>query len=338
VDLDKAGELVRRIQPLVHSTYDEGVITEIGGFGGLYALDCKEGDRPVLVSSTDGVGTKLKVAFWAGRHETVGIDLVAMCVNDILVQGARPLFFLDYLSMGRMDLDILEQVVTGIAQGCKEARCALIGGETAEMPGFYEANEYDMAGFAVGVVDRSRIKDGSAIREGDRIIGLASSGLHSNGYSLVRRILIEQMGLQPESFLDECRRTAAEELLEPTRIYVRPVLDLLERFNVNGMVHITGGGFHDNIPRVLPRSCRALLYEDSWDIPPIFDFLREKGGISSEEMGHVFNNGIGYILVVGAEEARAAMERLEMLGQKAYQIGEIAAKEGNEPTVAFIRR
>ena len=338
VDLDKANELVKRIQPLVRTTFDKGVVTDIGGFGGLYSLDCSTMKQPVLVSSTDGVGTKLKVAFWANRHDTVGIDLVAMSVNDIIVQGARPLFFLDYLAVGRMNLDVVEQLIGGVVAGCKEAGCALIGGETAEMPGVYQENEYDLAGFAVGIADQSRIIDGSTIREGHQIIGLASSGIHSNGYSLVRRILLDQLRLQPDSLLEECGRTVAEELLEPTRIYVKPVLNLLDRFPIAGMVHITGGGFYDNIPRILPRSCRARICRDSWDMPPVFRVLQEKGSVSDEEMYHVFNNGIGYMIVTPAEEVSKILEHLEAIGQKAYHMGEIVSRKENDPPVEMVNR
>lgn len=338
VDLDKANELVKRIQPLVRPTFTKGVVTDIGGFGGLFSLDCGEMKQPVLVSSTDGVGTKLKVAFWAHRHDSVGIDLVAMSVNDIIVQGARPLFFLDYLAIGKMNLDIVEQVVGGIAAGCKEAGCALIGGETAEMPDIYQSGEYDLAGFAVGIADQSRIIDGSAICEGDQIIGLASSGIHSNGYSLVRRIFWNQLRLQPDSFIEECGRTAAEELLEPTRIYVKPLLGILDRFDIRGMAHITGGGFYDNIPRVLPRSCQALVYRDSWEMPPVFRFLQERGNVSDEEMYHVFNNGIGYILVVRDEDAQSIIEHLDAMGQKSYRIGEIIPRKDREPSVCIVNR
>ena len=256
VDLDKASDLVSRIRPIVRSTFRGGVITDIGGFGGLFSLNLQDMKSPVLVSSTDGVGTKLKIAFMANRHDTVGIDLVAMCVNDIVVQGAKPLFFLDYLALGRIDLDVVEQLVAGIAAGCKKAGCSLIGGETAEMPDFYRQDEYDMAGFAVGIVDNSQIIDGSTIRVGDRIIGLSSSGLHSNGYSLVRRVMFDKLGLKPDSLVPEFNRTVAEELLEPTVIYVEPVLNLLRKYRVHGMAHITGGGFYENIPRILPAPAR----------------------------------------------------------------------------------
>lgn len=326
VDLDKANELVTRIKPLVRSTFQSGVITDIGGFGGLYSLNCAEMEKPVLVSSTDGVGTKLKIASWANRHDTVGIDLVAMCVNDIVVQGAKPLFFLDYIALGKMELDLVEQLVSGIAAGCKEASCSLIGGETAEMPDFYGVNEYDMAGFAVGIVDNSHIVDGSTIRVGDQIVGLASSGLHSNGFSLVRRIVFDRLQLKPDSILEGCNRTAAEELLEPTRIYVEPALKILRQFRIPGMVHITGGGFYDNIPRILPKTCQAVVYKGSWEIPAIFQFLQEKGEILEDEMYHVFNNGIGFAMVTSADEVNEVIHMLNAMGQKAYRIGEIVPR------------
>jgi phosphoribosylformylglycinamidine cyclo-ligase len=336
VDLDKANELVKRIQPLVRSTFHAAVITDIGGFGGLYSVNCNELKNPVLVSSTDGVGTKLKVASWSNRHNTVGIDLVAMCVNDIIVQGARPLFFLDYLALGRLDLDLVELIISGIVAGCKEANCSLIGGETAEMPDFYKENEYDMAGFGVGLVDNGNIIDGSTIHVGNQIIGLASSGLHSNGYSLVRRIVIDKLQLEPDSIIKDCGRSAAEELLEPTRIYVEPVLKVLRQFRISGMAHITGGGFYDNIPRILPKSCQALIYEGSWEVPPVFRFLQREGEISDREMYHVFNYGIGYTLVAEQEEAQEIIELLDAMGQKAYRIGEIVPREKNAPPVRIV--
>ncbi|MGA7877246.1 MAG: phosphoribosylformylglycinamidine cyclo-ligase [Desulfoferrobacter sp.] len=336
VDLDKANELVKRIQPLVRSTFNSGVITDIGGFGGLFSFDCNNFKSPVLASSTDGVGTKLKVAFWANMHNTVGIDLVAMCVNDIIVQGARPLFFLDYLAMGKIELDLVEQIISGIVAGCKQAKCSLIGGETAEMPDFYKENEYDLAGFAVGLVDNSQIIDGSSIHVGNQIIGLASSGIHSNGYSLVRRIVFDQLKMEPDSLIHECNRTVAEELLEPTSIYVEPVRKLLRQFKILGMAHITGGGFYDNIRRILPGACQAVIYHGSWEVPPIFRFLQEKGGISEDEMYHVFNRGIGYVFIVEPKEADEIIELLYAMGEKAYRIGEIVAREEGSPPVRIV--
>jgi len=338
VDLDKANELVRRIRPIVRSTYRRGVITDIGGFGGLFSLRRQDVENPVLVSSTDGVGTKLKIAFMTQRHDTVGIDLVAMCVNDIVVQGARPLFFLDYLAMGSIDLGLVEQLVAGIAAGCRTAGCSLIGGETAEMPDFYKENEYDMAGFAVGLVDNSQIIDGSAIRVGHRIIGLASSGLHSNGYSLARRIIFDKLGLKPDSFVSELNRTVGEELLEPTNIYVEPVLQLLRKYRVHGMAHITGGGFYDNVERILPGACKALIRGDSWSIPPIFNFLREKGNVSPEEMDHVFNNGIGFIVVVGSSEVEDIVALLRGMLAGVHIIGEIVPREPGAEAVEIVGR
>ncbi|MCE5335184.1 MAG: phosphoribosylformylglycinamidine cyclo-ligase [Desulfobacteraceae bacterium] len=338
VDLDSANALVHRLKPIVRSTFRSGVITDIGGFGGLFSLNCRDMKQPVLVSSTDGVGTKLKVAFMADRHDTVGIDLVAMCVNDIVVQGARPLFFLDYLALGRIDLEVVEKLVSGIAAGCRQAGCALIGGETAEMPGFYQAGEYDMAGFAVGIVDNSQIIDGSTVRVGHRIIGLASSGLHSNGYSLARRIFFDNLGLRPDSFVEELGRTVAEELLEPTRIYVEPILNLMRKHRIHGMAHITGGGLYDNIERILPKACRAVIREASWKEAPVFGFLREKGEVSSEEMNHVFNNGIGFVIMVEPEEAEDVVSFLDGMQLGVHVIGDIVPREQGAEAVHIIMR
>ena len=336
VDLEKANTLVSRIRPLVQTTFHANVITDIGGFGGLYSIDCTQLKSPVLVSSTDGVGTKLKVAVWADKHDTVGIDLVAMCVNDILAQGARPLFFLDYLAMGSIDLDRVEAIIRGIVAGCKQANCSLIGGETAEMPGFYPDNEYDMAGFAVGLVDNADIIDGSTIRVGQQIVGLASSGLHSNGYTLVRRIVMDELGLKPDSYLEECSRTVAEELLEPTRIYVEPVLRLLRQFPIKGMAHITGGGFFDNVSRILPKQCQAVIDPSAWEMPPVFRFLQEAGKISPKEMYRVFNCGIGYVIVVDAVDLDEILGRLAGMGYRAYRIGEIAARRPEDVSVRLM--
>ncbi|MGQ9795015.1 phosphoribosylformylglycinamidine cyclo-ligase [Desulfosoma sp.] len=336
VDLEKANTLVSRIRPLVQTTFHANVITDIGGFGGLYSIDCTQLKNPVLVSSTDGVGTKLKVAVWADKHDTVGIDLVAMCVNDILAQGARPLFFLDYLAMGSIDLDRVEAIIRGIVAGCKQANCSLIGGETAEMPGFYPDNEYDMAGFAVGLVDNADIIDGSTIRVGQQIVGLASSGLHSNGYTLVRRIVMDELGLKPDSYLEECGRTVAEELLEPTRIYVEPVLRLLRQFPIKGMAHITGGGFPDNVSRILPKQCQAVIDPSAWEMPPVFRFLQEAGKLSPKEMYRVFNCGIGYVIVVDAVDLDDILGRLAGMGYRAYRIGEIVARRPEDVPVRLM--
>ncbi len=336
VDLDKANELVKRIRPLVRTTFHSGVITDIGGFGGLYSFDCTELKHPVFVSSTDGVGTKLKIATMANRHNTVGIDLVAMSVNDIVVQGARPLFFLDYLALGKIDLDLVEQIISGMVAGCKEANCSLIGGETAEMPDFYGEGEYDMAGFAVGLIDNNQIIDGSTIRVGNSIVGLASSGLHSNGFSLVRKIIFDRLQMKPDSMIEGCNRTVAEELLEPTRIYVEPILRLLRQFKIAGMAHITGGGFYDNIARILPKACSATIVSNSWDVPPIFQFLQERGNVPWDEMYRVFNSGIGYVLVMESKDTDEIIQRLRAMELKAFRIGEITAREENAPSVRIV--
>jgi len=292
VDLDAATELVARIKPVVKSTFHAAVITDVGGFGSLYSLGHLNYQQPVLVSSTDGIGTKLKVASLANKHDTVGIDLVAMSVNDILVQGARPLFFLDYLSIGRMNLDLVTDIITGIAKGCRQAKCSLIGGETAEMPDFYGEGEYDLAGFAVGVVEKDSIIDGSDIHVGDEIIGLASSGLHSNGYSLVRRIIFQDLTLTTNDVIPPCNCTVAEELLRPTRIYTEAVQVVLREFRITGMAHITGGGFYDNLPRILPSACQAHLRRGTWEVPAIFSFLQQQGEISDNEMYRVYVPGL----------------------------------------------
>ncbi len=337
VDIEAGNQFVQKIKPLVKSTFRPEVMADIGGFGGLFALNTDKYKDPVLVSGTDGVGTKLKLAFMADKHDTVGIDLVAMCVNDVIVQGAEPLFFLDYLATGKLDPDKSAQVVAGIAEGCRQAGCALIGGETAEMPGFYADGEYDIAGFTVGVVERDRIVDGSSITVGNRLIGLASSGLHSNGYSLARRILFELMGLGINDRLPGFDRTVAEELLTPTRIYVKSVLHLLKDFKINGIVHITGGGLLENIPRVLPKSCAANLTAGSWEVPAIFRLMQEAGNVAQNEMLRTFNMGIGLVLAVDTNEADDIMARLNGLGETAWQIGEVAKlSEGQTEQVVLI--
>ncbi len=336
VDIDKANRLVTSIKDLVSSTYTKGVITEIGGFAGLFALDQDKYGNPVLVSSTDGVGTKLKIAFKTGKHDTVGIDLVAMCVNDIVVTGAVPLFFLDYFATGKLKEAAAQAVIMGIVEGCKQAGCALIGGETAEMPGMYPEDEYDLAGFAVGVVERARIIDGSEISVGHEIIGIASSGLHSNGYSLVRKLIFQDLGLRVNDTVEEIPGgTVGEVLLTPTRIYVRPVLNLLKSFNVHGIVHITGGGFQDNIPRILPDQCKAVINRGSWFIPPIFKFLQRKGKIPEEEMLRTFNCGIGMIIIVPSSDTQEVLFQLKALNEEAFLLGHIRKREQDEPPVVF---
>ena len=335
VNLDAATELVDRIRPVVKSTFHAGVITDVGGFGSLYSLGHLNYQQPVLVSSTDGIGTKLKVACLANKHDTVGIDLVAMSVNDILVQAARPLFFLDYLSIGRMNLDLVTAIITGIAKGCRQAKCSLIGGETAEMPDFYGEGEYDLAGFAVGAVEKDSIIDGSDIRVGDEIIGLASSGLHSNGYSLVRRIIFQDLSLSVNDVIPPCGCTVAEELLRPTRIYAETVHVVLREFQISGMAHITGGGFYDNLPRILPSACQARLQGGNWEVPSIFSFLQQQGEISDHEMYRVFNNGIGFVLVLPAKHLEGVLELLHGMGEKAFHIGTIHRRGKKEPPVVI---
>jgi len=331
VDIDAGNNFVKMIKPFVKATSRPEVMADIGGFGGLFSLNSGKYKNPVLVSGTDGVGTKLKLAFMADRHDTVGIDLVAMCVNDIIVQGAEPLFFLDYLATGKLDPAKAATIVKGIAAGCVQAGCALIGGETAEMPGFYADGEYDIAGFTVGVVDRDNLIDGSSITVGNRIIGLASSGLHSNGYSLARKVIFERMGLAIDSIIPETGNTVADELLTPTKIYVKSVLNLLRDFTINGIAHITGGGLLENIPRVLPGGCKAILRKGSWPVLPIFTILQNAGNIEDAEMLRTLNCGIGMVLVVPEDQTDDILIRLSGLNEKASIIGEIAkCDQGNE--------
>ncbi len=337
VDIDKGNDFVDGIKDIVAATHRNGVLTGIGGFSSLFALGSDQYRDPVLVSSTDGVGTKLAVAKLCGKHDTIGIDLVAMCVNDIVVSGARPLFFLDYFASGRLDLEVATDVVKGIAEGCRMAECSLIGGETAEMPGLYRPGDYDLAGFVVGIAERDRIIDGSDIRVGDKIIGLASSGLHSNGYSLVRKIFFEELGLGVEDQVEELGCSVGEELLRPTRIYVSSLVTMIRRFPVNGLVHNTGGGFTDNIPRILPRGCRALLHRGSWPVQPIFDFLRTRGRIPEAEMYRTFNMGIGMLVIVGAAVVDEIMQQFTAFGDQPYIIGEVAAMTSeDEPRVEMV--
>jgi phosphoribosylformylglycinamidine cyclo-ligase len=326
VDIDAGNKFVDLIRPLVRKTFRPEVVTDIGGFGGLFALQAKKYKNPILVSSTDGVGTKLKVAFMTGKHDTVGIDLVAMCVNDVVVQGGEPLFLLDYLATGKLALGVSTQIIKGVARGCIQAGCALIGGETAEMPSFYPEGEYDLAGFTVGVVEKSKVIDGSAIRAGDRLVGIASSGLHSNGYSLARKVLCERMRLKPGSRVKGLGRNIGEELLVPTKIYVKPLLDLIKNFPVHGMAHITGGGITDNLPRVIPPGCKAVIRLGSWPVPPIFEVIRQGGNVEEEEMLRTFNNGIGMIVAVPAKAVGGVIARLKRWKEKAYPIGEIVKK------------
>ena len=336
VDIDKANLFIDRIKPLVSATFQRGVLTDIGGFGGLFALGGNRYKDPVLVASTDGVGTKLKIAELCGKHDTIGIDLVAMCVNDIVVSGARPLFFLDYFAVGSLDVEQATAVIKGIARGCELAKCSLIGGETAEMPGHYQPGSYDLAGFTVGIAERGELIDGSEVRVGDKLIGLASSGIHSNGYSLVRKICFDELGLSVADLVPELGATLGEVLLAPTRIYTESVLNLIRKFQVKGLAHITGGGFIDNIPRVLPAGCKAVIREGSWQRPPVFNFLEDKGRVSRAEMFRTFNCGIGMVLIVKAKETDDILEHLLALGETPWVMGEIAAQHPGEPQVEIV--
>ena len=332
VDIDAGDALVEAIKPFAKRTMREGVLAGIGGFGALFEVS-KKFREPVLVSGTDGVGTKLKLAFHLNRHDTVGIDLVAMSVNDILVQGAEPLFFLDYFACGRLDVASATDVIKGIAAGCEQAGCALIGGETAEMPSMYPDGEYDLAGFAVGAVEKSKIIDGKKIRPGDVVLGLASSGAHSNGYSLVRKIIEVA---KPDLQADFHGRPLADVLLAPTRIYAKPLLALMEKIDVHGMVHITGGGLVENIPRVLQPNLTAVLHKDAWTLPPLFQWLQKHGGVADDEMHRVFNCGIGMTVIVSAANADQAEAELKRLGETVYRIGEIRERaEGEAQTLVI---
>ncbi len=329
VNIEAGNSLVERIKSLVAGTHVHGVLSDIGGFGGLFRPDLGEMEDPVLVASTDGVGTKLKLATAFDKHDTIGIDLVAMSVNDILVQGAKPLFFLDYFASGKLDVDRAEQVVRGVADGCRMAGCALLGGETAEMPDMYAPGDYDLAGFCVGLVDNAKIVDGSSIRVGDVLIGLASSGLHSNGYSLVRKILA-QSGLGPGDVIPGCMGTVRDVLLQPTHIYTNVVRNLMRDLPIKGMVHVTGGGFYDNIPRALPISVLAEVRFASWSVPPVFHWLREAGNLSWQEMLQIFNCGIGYILIVTEQVAEEVMSRLSAMHEGAWIIGTIERRQDKD--------
>lgn len=323
VDIDAGNHFVNLIKPLVKQTARPEVLTDIGGFGGLFSLNSSKYRRPTLVAATDGVGTKLKLAFMLDQHDTVGIDLVAMCVNDIIVQGAEPLFFLDYLATAKLHPEQAVKVVKGIAEGCRQANCALLGGETAEMPGMYTGDEYDLAGFAVGVVDNDKIIDGSTITKGDQIIGILSSGLHSNGFSLARKVFLETLKLDLSSQPAGLNQSLGSELLTPTRIYVKSILNLIRDFDIKGIAHITGGGLLENIPRILPQQCKAVIDKQSWQKPVIFEMLREGGNIPEEEMYRTFNYGIGMTLVVSAQDADDIINRLNGMNEQARLIGEI---------------
>ena len=326
VDVEAGYESVKLMKNDVKRTFRPEVLTDIGGFGGLFALNKDKYEEPVLVSGTDGVGTKLKVAFMMDKHDTVGIDAVAMCVNDIVCGGAEPLFFLDYIALGKNRPEKVAQIVKGVADGCVMSGCSLVGGETAEMPGFYPENEYDIAGFAVGIVDRKKIIDGKSIKEGDTLIGLPSSGLHSNGFSLVRKLLnlTEEKLTKP---IQQLGTTLGEELIKPTRIYVKTILQLKELFPIKGICHITGGGFVENIPRMIPEGLRVKIHRGTWPVPPIFNLLQTIGSITDESIYNTFNMGIGMVLAVDHSLVADVLKKLESMDEKAYVIGEIVKGE-----------
>lgn len=330
VDINEGALAVEKMKGYVKETFTKGVLGGLGGFGGLFELDLEGYRKPVLVSGTDGVGTKLKIAIMKNKHDTVGIDLVAMCVNDILVQGAKPLFFLDYIATGKLESDKVADIVKGIAEGCKQSGAALIGGETAEMPGFYSEDDYDMAGFTVGIVEKEKMIDGSKIKEGDVLIGLPSTGVHSNGYSLVRKIFFDKLNLNIDSYVEELNGTVGEALITPTKIYVKSVLAILDEVKVSGMVHVTGGGFIENIPRVLPEGLGVNVNLGSWEMLPIFPYMQEQGNVDTKEMYKTFNMGIGFILVVDENEVDALLRTVESINEKAYVIGSVKYGEGVE--------
>jgi phosphoribosylformylglycinamidine cyclo-ligase len=333
VDIEAGSEVVRRIKGLARGTFTGGVLSEIGSFGGLFALDAVPGAATVLVASADGVGTKLKVAFLSGRHETIGEDLVNHCVNDILVQGADPLFFLDYFATGRLRPDVAVQVVEGLARACRANGCALLGGETAEMPGFYADGEYDLAGFIVGRVDRGRLIDGRRIVPGDALIGLPSSGLHTNGYSLARRIAFDLLGLTVDSYVPALGRTLGDAFLEPHRTYLPVLRPLLEASSIKGMAHITGGGLTDNVPRVLPGGCAARIERNAWSVPPLFAWLEQAGRVPADDAYRTFNMGIGMVLIVSADAAASVLTQLEEVGESGARV--IGTVTSGQPGVVY---
>ena len=327
VDIDAANVAMKTIKGLVQRTFNDSVLQDIGSFGAMYSLDLKGIEEPVLVSSVDGVGTKLKLAFMSGKHDTVGIDIVSHCVNDILVQGARPMFFLDYLAVGKMIPEVVVDVVKGLTNGCRYAGCALIGGETAEMPDMYQEGEYDLAGTIVGIVDRKKIVDGSKINEGDVIIGIPSSGLHTNGYSLARKIVFEVAGLEIHEPIPGLGKTVAEALMEPHLAYAKLMQIVMKVVNVKGMAHITGGGITDNFPRILPAGHAGEIDLQSWKVPPLFTYLQQTGNVAESEMLRTFNMGLGFLFVVPRGQADKAMETVSLTGTEAYRVGEIIAGE-----------
>jgi phosphoribosylformylglycinamidine cyclo-ligase len=335
VDIDAGNLFVKRIQPIVSKSFRPGVISNMGGFAGLFSLNLQNYKNPVLVASTDGVGTKLRIAFMMDKHDTVGIDLVAMCVNDIVVQGAHPLFMLDYIATGKLDVDRSVDVVKGIVAGCEEAECALIGGETAEMPDFYKEGEYDLAGFVVGLAENDQLLVGSEVAMGHQLVGIASSGLHSNGYSLVRKIFFDRLKMSVSDYVEEFGRTLGEELLEPTRIYAKTIKNVIRSYRISGIAHITGGGLIDNVPRILPKQCKVVVNSSTWPIPPVFQFLREAGKLSSTEMMRTFNCGLGMVLIVNGEDTEEVLSRLSAMGETAYHVGEVVSRDDDEEPIQF---
>lgn len=323
VNIDAANEAKGRIKDLARATFNKNVLTEIGSFGALFRADFRDMKEPVLVSSTDGVGTKLKIAFQTGIHNTVGYDLVAHCIDDILVQGARPLFFMDYIATGELEPGVVAAIVEGLTRACKEANCPLIGGETAEMPGFYPKGEYDVAGFIVGIVDREKIIDGTKIKPGDQLLGLSSAGLHTNGYSLARKLFFEVGGYQPDSFIDELNATVAEALLRCHRSYLPILQGLLDGGSIKGLAHLTGGGFLENIPRILPAQCDAIVKKGSWPVLPVFEVMQRLGNVDEQEMFRVFNMGIGMVIVVSPEDVETVRAHCASLNEPCYHIGQV---------------
>ena len=328
VDIEAGYEAVNKMKKHVQKTMRPGVLSGLGGFGGMFDLSALGLKEPVLVSGTDGVGTKLMLAFMMDQHDSIGIDCVAMCVNDIVVQGAEPLYFLDYIACGKAHPDKIESIVKGVAVGCEQAGAALIGGETAEMPGMYDEQEYDLAGFAVGACEKKKLVTGENIQPGDVLIGLASSGIHSNGYSLVRKVLLQDAKRDLHEHVEELGCKLGEELLKPTRIYVKSLLSAMKQYEIKGMAHITGGGFIENIPRMLPENQGVQITKGSWPVLPIFKLLQQEGNLVEEEMYNIFNMGIGMVVVVPADQAKAVVEHFEELGEKAYEIGSVTADPG----------
>ena len=329
VDIDAGNKAVELMKESVRATYRPEVIGDLGGFGGLFALGHYK--EPILVSGTDGVGTKLKLAFMLNKHDTIGQDAVAMCVNDILVQGAEPLFFLDYIAVDKVNSQKVADIVAGVARACKESGCALIGGETAEMAGFYAKDEYDIAGFSVGVVEKSKMITGSKVGVGDVLLGLPSTGVHSNGYSLVRKICFDVMQMKADTYIEEFGKTLGEELLTPTRLYPRTCLPLIKKFDIHGMVHITGGGFYENIPRILPKDCDALVNASAWKMPAVFKKLQEWGNVPWKEMYRTFNMGVGMVLVIAPQEAEAVRAHLKANKEVFYELGSVV--KGTQKTI-----